>query len=147
MDLNLATMIFPEVKNQIDLSIKVLRPFVSVFIPLYNIGYTLFSLFVLAISLLLIIYKHLDLEEVEAIVKISKIEPVKRGTIGRMLSIIRNLALVWLAWWYGAHYMAFLVFAMMILGRLFTRAVNDAIEVSKNKAVQIIERGGVNKCG
>jgi hypothetical protein len=141
MSLNL--VMFPDYENQIDVVVNVLRPFVSVFIPIFNIGYTIFALIVLVIVLILATFKHLDISDKEAIVNINNIKPVKGGIIRKTLSLGKSLALVWLAWSYGAHYMAFIVFAMVITGKMFAWAMNSALEAAKDKTVQMLGEGKV----
>jgi hypothetical protein len=126
---------FTGLENLADITAEVLRPFVSVFIPIYNIGYTIIALISLSVILILTAVKHLNTDEVE------KIKPIKRLAITKILLHIKSCALIWLAWGYGAHYMAFMVFVRVILSRLYTKAANSAIEQLKDRAVQIIGEG------
>jgi hypothetical protein len=130
---------FPDVQIQMDMMVKAFRPFVSVYIPIYNIVATLFCLLVLGISLIMAIIKNLDLET-ETIVRFSELKPMKRGVIKNLLSLA-DLALIWLAWSYGAHYMAFLDFALMITRRLYSWALNRFIEAVRDKAVKMVSEG------
>jgi hypothetical protein len=122
-----------------DMIVKIFRPLVSVYIPIYNIVGTLFCLLVLGIVLIMAIVKNFDLET-ETIVRFSKLKPMKRGLIKNLLSLA-DLTLIWLAWSYGAHYMAFLNFALMITGRLYSWAFNRFIEAVRDKAVKMVSEG------
>jgi hypothetical protein len=134
---------FPDYENQIDAAVNVLRPFVSVFIPIFNIGYTILAFVVLVIILILVASKHPNLSDKDTIANITNIKPAKSGIIRKTLLLGKNIALVWLSWSYGAHYMAFIVFAMVIIGKMFAWAVNSAIEAAKDKAVQMMGEGKV----
>jgi hypothetical protein len=123
--------------------VNVLRPFVSVIIPIFNIGYTVCTFVVLVIILILAASKHPNLSDKDTVANIANIKPVKSGIIRKTLSLGENLALVWLSWSYGAHYMAFIVFARVIIGKMFTWAVNSAVEAAKDKAVQMTGEGKV----
>jgi hypothetical protein len=129
-------MVFPDIQIQM---VRVLRPFVSVFIPVYNIIYTVISLLFLGIVLFLMIMpRHMD--EAEIIRYGSVFKPVK-GTVSGLLSLISSVALVWVSWSYGAHYMAFIVFARIVINRLYSWALNRFIETMIKKAVQMVDRG------
>jgi hypothetical protein len=136
MSLNLVK--FSEHENQIDAAVNILRPFVSVIIPIFNIGYTILAFIVLVIILILVASKHPSLSDKDTIANITNIKPVKSGIIRKTLSLGKTLALVWLSWSYGAYYMAFIFFVMVITGKMFTWAVNSAIEAAKDKAVQMM---------
>jgi hypothetical protein len=131
--------LFSGLENYLDTAIEVLRPFVSVFIPVYNFGYTVISIIVLFISIILVVLKHFGIDDRKILVNLAKIKPAKRGIIRMILLSGKELSLIWLAWSYGAHYMASMVFARMIIFRLFTRVANNIIEYSKDKAVQIVD--------
>jgi hypothetical protein len=130
-------VVFPGLEKQLNMAVELLRPFVSVFIPVYNIGYTFFSIIILVIFLIMAAFKNLDMDK-NAVARVANMKSINRGIIISIFSLVENCTLVWLAWSYGAHYMAFIVFVMLIVSRLCIRAVNNAIEHSKNRAVQII---------
>jgi hypothetical protein len=140
MALNLLSM-FPDIRTRINMIVKAFRPFVSVAIPVYNIVGTLFCLLVLGITFIMAIAKSIDLD-VEIIAKFSELKPMKRRMINNLL-FLAELALIWLAWNYGAHYMAFLDFALMITGRLYSWAYNRFIEAVRDKAVETVVEGRV----
>ncbi|GHU14033.1 hypothetical protein FACS1894161_4450 [Spirochaetia bacterium] len=142
MALNLPEIILSG-QIQLRMIVKVLRPFVSVLIPLYNIGYTIFALVSLFFSLILAASKLPDMDSKESIVNIAKVKPIKRRIARKVSSLIRELAMVWLAWSYGARYMAFIVFATLILDRLLIRVANSAVETAKDKVVQMVSKGDV----
>ncbi|MDR2094412.1 MAG: hypothetical protein LBP76_02700 [Treponema sp.] len=141
MALNLL-VILPDIQTQMDMIVKVFRPFVAVFIPLYNMVVTFFCLLLLGIIFVLAIAKHFDLLDVKTTVKLSELKPEKRGVIKNVLSLI-DLALIWLAWSYGAYYMASLKFSLMLIGRLYLWVLNRLIEHVRDKAVKMVSEGKV----